>query len=372
MNRTSRVRITATAGARTVIAAAVIASVGVACSSNDAGPETTLQPPIPIVGTLTGGQGADSRPEASSDLGIAPGWLGGYVEYEFEVAGDLGPLPTNDTALHWPIGASVSVDVVTKLAQRLGVAGTPTVGSDGVLYSVGPTDGSAASLTVYDDALLSWNMSGPWDAWPAGSANGRDEVFGSLYSAGGSLAQPIPTGPYPLIDLDTSIERLEMLWGGDAWAMPAIDEPAPVDPPVVDPEPTIERITLIAVEPATWTVWAEDGSIWQVPAYRFSDASGMRYDVPAITAEFLEFSQRPGVIEPDPGTVDGQMIDIDDAEVLVGLTLAEAEAVAADRGWEVRVVSLDGEDLLATTDFVTNRLNLEVTGGMVVAIVSVG
>jgi hypothetical protein len=153
--------------------------------------------------------------------------------------------------------------------------------------------------------------------------------------------------------------------------MPAIDEPV-IDPQVDAPEPMVQRIGLVAVEATQWTVWAEDGSMWQVPAYRFLDADGIWYDVPAISAEFLVIEDRRGVIEPDPGTVDDQMIDIDDAQVLVGLPVEEAEAIAVEMGWELRVIRIDGEDLLATTDFVTNRLNLEVADGEVVAIISVG
>lgn len=51
----------------------------------------------------------------------------------------------------------------------------------------------------------------------------------------------------------------------------------------------------------------------------------------------------------------------------VGLTVAEAEALAAERGWTVRVVAEDGERFMVTEDYNTNRVNLVVESGTVTA-----
>lgn len=59
-------------------------------------------------------------------------------------------------------------------------------------------------------------------------------------------------------------------------------------------------------------------------------------------------------------------------DALVGLAEADAEAAAARHGWTLRVVKRDGEDLAATADFRADRVNVEVTGGEVMAVVSVG
>ena len=64
--------------------------------------------------------------------------------------------------------------------------------------------------------------------------------------------------------------------------------------------------------------------------------------------------------------------DVADAEILIGLRLDDAEALAGDEGWEVRVAVLDGEELFLTMDYVANRVNVEVTDGIVTGIVNFG
>ena len=64
--------------------------------------------------------------------------------------------------------------------------------------------------------------------------------------------------------------------------------------------------------------------------------------------------------------------DISEAEILVGLRLDDAEALAGDEGWEIRVAILDGEEFLLTMDYVPNRANVEVTDGIVTGIVNFG
>ncbi len=51
-------------------------------------------------------------------------------------------------------------------------------------------------------------------------------------------------------------------------------------------------------------------------------------------------------------------IPIADAQVLVGMTLRQAEAEAEDRGWSVRVARRDGEDLAVTEDYSPTRVNV--------------
>ncbi len=64
--------------------------------------------------------------------------------------------------------------------------------------------------------------------------------------------------------------------------------------------------------------------------------------------------------------------DAAEAEILVGLRVDDAEALAADEGWEVRVAVLDGEELFLTMDYVATRVNVEVTDGIVTGIVNFG
>ena len=63
---------------------------------------------------------------------------------------------------------------------------------------------------------------------------------------------------------------------------------------------------------------------------------------------------------------------MESARVLVGLTEAEAGKVAASRGWVMRVVRLDGEDLAVTLEYSASRVNVEVTKKVVTAVLSIG
>jgi hypothetical protein len=66
------------------------------------------------------------------------------------------------------------------------------------------------------------------------------------------------------------------------------------------------------------------------------------------------------------------VIDLADAEMLIGQRFADAEALAASEGWQIRIVRLDGEDLIVTMDYLWNRANVEVTDGIVTGVISFG
>jgi hypothetical protein len=170
---------------------------------------------------------------------------------------------------------------------------------------------------------------------------------GVLDYASGWLAQAEPVGPYPLIDIDTAVARLNDggygyggYYGGliepgiaiaeappvdaavGAPAEPEIavdlpesdiaepepegstdgsegstetvidEEPMPVEPMPVEPieempEPEPIVMTLVDVQADLWWAWDVDGSVWLLPAYRFIDAEGGWHVVPAVTDEFM-------------------------------------------------------------------------------------
>jgi hypothetical protein len=252
---------------------------------------------------------------------------------------------------------------------------------------------------------------------------------GAITWASGSLATPQQAGDYPLVSGQDALQRLNdqdgmwAMYGGpgmmakggaalDATTAIATREvsvaetvaaaPTPVDsvtdePQVIDTTPVeslppIEPITvhLNATRLDLTMVWAEDGTIWLLPAYTFTavdegDFAGGEYTIIAVDDAFID--------TPDPVTVDSAVpeatLPIDtvavpqttgEAElgveqagaVLVGLTLDEATKVAEGNGWTVRVAVLDGELQIGTMDLQPNRVNVAVEAGTVTAVDSIG
>lgn len=272
---------------------------------------------------------------------------------------------------------------------------------------------------------------------------------GALTWASGSLATPQPADDYPLVSVDDAIARLNdetgqwmtFMGGGMARAeiagdsvtiasrevvgapepVPATDvavappdtgvaapppdvstgqvgEPVQIDQPVCDPTtdcvieemPPPEPITVTFTEVRTDLTmqWAEDGTIWLLPAYTFSSPDMGEYSVIAIDDSFIALPEPLPMPEPMPietvpvdgtgdvpaeTTVEPAAIDQATAEVaLVGLTLDEASKVAEENGWTVRVSTLDGVGQALTMDLQFNRVNLAVTDGVVVGVDSIG
>lgn len=61
-----------------------------------------------------------------------------------------------------------------------------------------------------------------------------------------------------------------------------------------------------------------------------------------------------------------------DESLIIGLPLDEATEAAEAEGFILRTAIEDGEMLALTMDFVTNRVNVEVTDGVVTGVVSQG
>ncbi|MFZ8967612.1 MAG: hypothetical protein ACO20G_01085 [Ilumatobacteraceae bacterium] len=285
---------------------------------------------------------------------------------------------------------------------------------------------------------------------------------GRLEYAGGVLSAPDAVGPYPLVDVDTAVQRLQEMYvssgwyGGDDVAIdlpaeagagsdaavsviveeevvmvepspeplpapaPEPDMPAPdmVAPDMAAPdmiederwieptEPTEITLTLVDVVADLWWTEDVDGNVWLLPAYRFIGDDDGWYTVPAVTDEFMV--ETPTYDEPVPAIEDrvvssgstdaatsgaapsaglaellatADLTDVDDAvlaaleQILAGELAVDEQLfadTAAEFGMVMRVVERDGEPLMVTEDYRTDRINVVVADGVVVAIDGIG
>ena len=85
-----------------------------------------------------------------------------YYIADYVVGDGMPALPTNDIGYVYQAGAIVTAEQVAALAAALGVSGEPVRSDDGYFWRVGPDDGTAPALWVYEDAQLSWNYNSAW------------------------------------------------------------------------------------------------------------------------------------------------------------------------------------------------------------------
>jgi hypothetical protein len=156
-------------------------------------------------------------------------------------------------------------------------------------------------------------------------------------------------------------------------------ESVPVESVPVEsvPAEVIEEVaTLIDVRPDLWWAWDDDGSVWLLPAYTFTDTENRVFTVPAVTDEYLIIPEPtlvdPMPVEPLPAEPPTEVPAPIDQYGIVGRSVDEAAKVLDTEGLTLRVVIEDGEALVVTDDFSTSRVNVEVAEGVVVAVVSIG
>jgi hypothetical protein len=172
-----------------------------------------------------------------------------------------------------------------------------------------------------------------------------------------------------------------------------------VDCAPIDSEPV--TVHLNSVKPDLTMVWAADNTIWLLPAYSFGSADGGIYSVIAVEDQYIQQSDtailtgqtEPAVVDPGvvptpetavavspsgaacaapPPTTDPSAAVEKIADTVVGLCVADAEALAKGFGYEVRVVSLDGVGQAVTDDLRPTRINVVVDNGVVTAVQSIG
>ena len=159
----------------------------------------------------------------------------------------------------------------------------------------------------------------------------------------------------------------------------AVDMPTiPVESVPVDVPIEVQEITIVAVEEELVMLYGADGSIYLVPGYAFiaaEDEYGYtpRYTVSAMPDEYvqqadpIDVSIEPAIDEPVPSDPVVTEVSAAEAEGLIGLSESAALDTAKANGWEVRVVSRDGEDFAVTEDYRMDRVNLTIVDDMVTA-----
>jgi hypothetical protein len=240
---------------------------------------------------------------------------------------------------------------------------------------------------------------------------------GAMMWASGFLGKVEPASLYPRIGTKAGLERLNNNYASPEPALKGVPEStigsvsSPVDAgTAVDPAapsssvssdqpsvtyayqapvPGVQDTLIVSVEQELVMLYLADDSMYLVPGYAFlseRDQNGYqpRYVVSALPEEFVKHEVSPspvpetlpqgsssgssagssGQAAPDQ-TVSDQIVSDKMVSALVGLSESEAAAMAKDKGWELRVVSRDGEDFMVTQDYKTDRVNITVKSGKV-------
>ncbi|MEI6404009.1 MAG: hypothetical protein WCP59_17680 [Actinomycetota bacterium] len=261
---------------------------------------------------------------------------------------------------------------------------------------------------------------------------------GVLQWASGSLAAPQASDEYPLVTPEEGLARLNdqagmwMAYGGggvlrgvasDVATKAVANGIAPgggstdsvavgAGGAAVAPVPVCDPAADCVIEPGTMPpavpitvrvsgvrldvtmVWADDGTVWLLPAYTFTSTDGGEYTVIAVDDQYIAQPEPTPVdttpVDTVPGTdvtapVDTTPVDttpvtdlpqpVDSAAAataLVGLSVDEATKVAEGNGWTLRVSTLDGEGQMLTDDYSPTRVNVAVTAGSVSGVDSIG
>jgi hypothetical protein len=214
--------------------------------------------------------------------------------------------------------------------------------------------------------------------------------FGSdakITYASGPLVELKNAGSYPLIPPKDAVKRLSQLQYGlvGPTARSAID--MSVSSPATDSQaPVAVTVPITGVRLALMQTTLTNNSSILLPAYTFTNADGDVGTVLAIEEKYLSYGDsevtdgadpvpEPKPVDPgspavDPGQVENptepaSVPDETSVKRLIGLTEAEAQKVATELGWQVRVAMRDGEAFMLTQDYLTNRVNLTITKGSV-------
>jgi hypothetical protein len=207
--------------------------------------------------------------------------------------------------------------------------------------------------------------------------------------ASGPLVELKNAGSYPLIPPKDAVKRLSQLQYGLVGPTARLAIDMSVSSPATDGStPVAITVPITGVRLALMQTTLTNNSSILLPAYTFTNADGDVGTVLAIEEKYLSYGDSevtdgadpvpepvdlgppavvPGLVENPTDPV--AALDETSAKKLIGLTEAEAQKVATEQGWQVRVAMRDGEAFMLSQDYQTNRVNLTVTKGLVVAVV---
>jgi hypothetical protein len=219
-----------------------------------------LRAPTPIEASGSSnvdGRAAAATEEMSADMMIAPA----YIVTDYVVSPDMPPLPDNTTGYVFDAASEPTADQVAELAEAFGVAGEPERIDDGfaISWRVGPDDGSAPSIVLWDDAMLAWNFNAGWDEREVVACAGVSEPAVATDVAGSVDAQP---------GADESSASADAATPETIVAEPLPDDCASPEPPVNVPSAadaesmSTDYLNAIGVDPGsvTFDTYADEWS----------------------------------------------------------------------------------------------------------------
>jgi hypothetical protein len=118
--------------------------------------------------------------------------------------------------------------------------------------------------------------------------------------SGGAPAPGTPTPTTMVVVGSDGTTSVSLVTGG-----PSVAPTCPADGNcVTDPPVTVQPVTvhLNGVHLDITAVWAQDGTVWLLPAYTFTDGNGGQYTVIAVDEAYLDL---PGAVTPDTTPVTG-------------------------------------------------------------------
>ena len=202
--------------------------------------------------------------------------------------------------------------------------------------------------------------------------------------ASGPLVELKNAGSYPLVTPKDAVKRLSQLQYGlvGVTARSAIDM-AVSSPVTNNSTPTSVAVPITGARLALMQTTLTNNASILLPAYTFTNADGDVGTVLAIEEKYLSYGDKEvidwGAPQPkplEPRVVPGvtptnpvAALDSESSKKLIGLTETEAQKVATEFGWQVRIAMRDGEAYMLTKDYQTNRVNLTLTKGFVTAVV---